>query len=139
MLEAVTFGVFSEVQRGMSGGVSGVRGVWNGYVGLRHVQAENDDLKRQLADGADRAAGSSARWPIAPRGLEQLLELRERVNLKTTAAEIIGGAAHAGFPDHDHRQGDARRAARRHGGDRAGGRGRPGRRAERPRARRCSC
>ena len=48
VLESVTFGIFSEVQRGLSGGVSGIRGVWDGYVGLRHARAENEELKRQL-------------------------------------------------------------------------------------------
>ena len=44
ILEAVTFGVFAQVQRGVSSGVDGVRRVWNGYVGLRHLKQENDDL-----------------------------------------------------------------------------------------------
>ena len=59
VLEAVTFGVFAEVQRGLSGGISGVRGVWSGYVGLRHVKAENDELKRQLAAAQIAAAGAA--------------------------------------------------------------------------------
>src|SRR5260370_40886706 len=49
VLEAVTFGLFAEVQRVTSGAVSGVRRGWSGYVGLRHAQAENAELKRQLA------------------------------------------------------------------------------------------
>jgi cell shape-determining protein MreC len=48
VLEAVTFGVFSEIQRTVSGGFWGVRNVWSGYVGLRHVKRENDELKRRL-------------------------------------------------------------------------------------------
>jgi hypothetical protein len=38
VLEAVTFGIFSEVQRVMSNGVSGIRRGWGGYVGLRHLK-----------------------------------------------------------------------------------------------------
>src|SRR4029077_11897251 len=49
VLEQITFGIFSEVQRGMSSGVSGIRSAWSGYVNLRHVKVENDALKRQLA------------------------------------------------------------------------------------------
>ena len=49
VLEAVTFGIFAEVQRGVSSGIMGVRRVWNGYVGLRGLKSENDILKRQLA------------------------------------------------------------------------------------------
>ena len=37
VLEGVTFGIFSEVQRGVSSGLGGVRRVWVGYIGLRHV------------------------------------------------------------------------------------------------------
>ena len=35
VIEQVTFGIFSEVQRGLSGGFSGVRRGWTGYVALR--------------------------------------------------------------------------------------------------------
>ena len=45
------------------------------------------------------------------RGLEKLLELRERLPLQTAAAEIIGAAATPRLPDADDRQGHARRAA----------------------------
>jgi rod shape-determining protein MreC len=96
VLEQVTFGIFSEIQRGMSSGVNGVRRVWSGYVGLRQVKQENDDLKKQLADAqvalqAQRALGDRA------RGLEKLLELRDRVTLQTAAAEIIGASASQEF------------------------------------------
>src|SRR3984893_17064943 len=49
ILEAVSFGIFAELQRGISSGVNGIRHVWGGYVGLRHAKVENEDLKRQLA------------------------------------------------------------------------------------------
>ena len=67
VLEAVTFGIFSEAQRSMSGVVSGVRRVWSGYIGLRHLKQENDALKRDLA-AAQIAARSSARWRAARAG-----------------------------------------------------------------------
>jgi rod shape-determining protein MreC len=96
VLESVTFGIFSEVQRGLSGGVSGIRGVWNGYVGLRHARTENEELKRQL--GAMQVALQEQRaLADRSRGLEKLLEMREHVPLKTTAAEIIGAAATPDF------------------------------------------
>ena len=92
VLEQVTFGIFSEVQRGVSSAIGGVRRVWEGYIGLRHVKAENDELKKQLADAqislqAQRALADRA------RGLEKLLDLRDRVTVQTTAAEIIGAGA----------------------------------------------
>jgi len=96
VLEAVTFGVFSEIQRTVSTGISAVRNTWNGYIGLQHVKRENDELKQRLAAAEimlqqQRAAAERS------RGLAQLLELREHVGLQTVAAEIIGAAATADF------------------------------------------
>jgi rod shape-determining protein MreC len=96
VLEAVTFGIFSEVQRGLSSAVHGVTSVWSGYVGLRHVKAENDTLKKQLAD-AQVALQEQRALADRARSLEKLLELRDRVDLQTTAAQIIGAAATPDF------------------------------------------
>src|SRR5215471_16503883 len=96
VLEQVTFGIFSEVQRGVSSTFGGVRSVWNNYVGLRHVKTENDNLKKQLAD-AQIALQSQRALADRARGLEKLLELRDRVTLQTTAAEIIGAGASLEF------------------------------------------
>jgi rod shape-determining protein MreC len=91
VLEAVTFGIFSEAQRTMSGAVSSVRRVWTGYIGLRHLKQENDALKRDLA-AAQIAAQEQSALASRARGLEKLLELRDRTSLQTAAAEIIGTA-----------------------------------------------
>ena len=96
VLEAVTFGIFAEVQRGMSSGIMGVRRVWNGYVGLRGLKSENDSLKRQLAD-AQVALQAQRALADRSRGLEQLLEMRDRSDLRMAAAEIIGAAATPDF------------------------------------------
>jgi rod shape-determining protein MreC len=96
VLEAVTFGIFSEVQRTLSGGVGGVRHVWGNYVGLRHVKAENDDLKRQLA-AAEIALQEQRALADRARGLQKLLELRDHLELGTTGAEIIGSSASPDF------------------------------------------
>ena len=50
LLEVVTFGAFSELQRAAAGVTGGVRNAWNGYINLRRVNAENEQLKRQLGD-----------------------------------------------------------------------------------------
>src|SRR3989442_10565422 len=130
VLEQVTFGIFSEIQRAVSSGLNGVRRMWGGYVDLRQVKTENDDLKKQLADAhvaleAQRALADRA------HGLEKLLELRDRVTLQTTAAEVIGGAGAPGFPSGTNHQGTRGRlragqavifaAGRGGGGRRAGG------------------
>lgn len=96
VLESVTFGVFSEVQRIVSGATGSVRRVWNGYIGLRHAQTENDALKRQLSD-AQIALQQQRALADRARGLQQLLDLRDRSNLRTAAAEIIGSAASPDF------------------------------------------
>ena len=96
VLEAITFGIFSEAQRAMSGGVTGMRHGWSGYIGLRHVKTENDDLKRQLA-AAQVALQEQRALADRTRGLERLLELRSHLALTTVAAEIIAAAATPDF------------------------------------------
>lgn len=96
VIERVTFGIFSEVQLGVSHGFSGIRDVWTGYVGLRHLKVENDTLKRDLAS-AQIAVQEQRALADRARGLERLLDLREKVALKTVAANIIGGAATPDF------------------------------------------
>ena len=96
VIESVTFGIFSEVQRGLSGGFLGVRSLWTGYIGLRHVKAENDALKRDLA-AAQIAVQEQRALADRTRGLENLLGLRKQLTLNTVAAEIIGAAASPDF------------------------------------------
>jgi rod shape-determining protein MreC len=96
VIESVTFGVFSEVQRGLSGGFLGIRQAWSGYIGLRHLKGENDALKRDLA-AAQVAVQEQRALADRTRSLEQLLDLREHVPLQTVAAEIIGAAATPDF------------------------------------------
>lgn len=96
VIESVTFGIFSEVQRGLSGGVVGIRRVWTGYVGLRNLKVENEALKRDLA-AAQVAVQEQRALADRTRGLARLLDLREHLPLKTVAAEIIGAAATPDF------------------------------------------
>ena len=85
VIERVTFGIFSEVQRGLSGGFSGIHNLWSGYIGLRHLKVENDALKRELSS-AQVAVQEQRALADRTRGLDQLLELREHLELKTVAA-----------------------------------------------------
>jgi rod shape-determining protein MreC len=92
VLEAVTFGALSELQRAGAGIVQAVTGVWTGYADLRGVKAENERLAREL--GAARIALQQERSRAQrTRSLEALLELRGRVPLQTTAADVIAAAA----------------------------------------------
>ncbi len=96
VLEAVIFGTFAEVQRTVSSGLSSTRRVWDGYVSLRQVNAENEELKRQLADAQIELQQQRAMVDRS-RGLERLLELRDQSNLKMKAAEIIAAGATPDF------------------------------------------
>jgi rod shape-determining protein MreC len=96
LLEVVTFGAFSELQRGASALTGGVRDAWSGYVNLRGVRAENEQLRRQLADlqvqfQQERAAAEHAHQ------LETLLGLEHKVNVQTIAAGVIGAGASPDF------------------------------------------
>ena len=88
VIESVTFGVFSEVQRGLSGGFLGIRRVWTGYIGLRNLKVENEALKRDLAS-AQVAVQEQRALADRTRGLEKLLDLREHLKLKTVAADPL--------------------------------------------------
>lgn len=96
VLEAVTFGIFAEGQRGISSVASGIRRVWNGYIGLRGVKLENDALKQELA-AAQVAVQEQRALAGRSRSLGALLALRDRSNLNTVAAEIIAAGASPDF------------------------------------------
>lgn len=96
ILEALTFNAFAELQRGTSAVTGGVRRIWGNYVGLRQVRGENEVLRRQL-DEAQIQIQEQRALADRSRGLEQLLELRDRLDLKTTAAEIIGAGTTPDF------------------------------------------
>jgi len=98
LLEAFTFGMFSEVQRATSSVASGVRSVWSGYVDLRRAHAENEALKRQLAD-AQVAFQAQQALADRARSLEELLQLRSRAQVQTAAAAVIGATPPAPTPD----------------------------------------
>lgn len=96
VLEAVTFGAFSELQRAASSVVKGAGSVWSGYVALRGAREENESLKRELADARIQLQEQRA-LAERSRSLEHLLEFRDRIALKTTSAEIIGAGSTPDF------------------------------------------
>jgi rod shape-determining protein MreC len=96
ILEAVTFGLFSEVQRGASSVTGGVHNAWTGYANLRGVRSTNDQLRQQLAAvqvelQQERAAAQRAHQ------LEALLGFKQQLQLATVAAEVIGAGASPEF------------------------------------------
>jgi rod shape-determining protein MreC len=96
VLEAVTFGVFAEVERVISSGFSSVRRVWSGYAGLRNLKSQNDALTRDL-EAAQIALQQQRALADRTRSLERLLGLRDRSKLNTLAAEIIAAGATPDF------------------------------------------
>jgi rod shape-determining protein MreC len=96
LLETVTFGVFSEVQRTAAAIVGGVRRAWGGYVGLRGVRAENDALRHEL-DALQIRFQEERALAARTRQLESLLHLRNQQQLPTTSAEVIAAGASPDF------------------------------------------
>ena len=96
VLSVVTFGSFSEVQRGTMAIIDGVRGMWSGYIALQQVQQENTALRQELQTMQVRLQQERAEAQRTDN-LRQLLELRDRANLDTVAAEVIAGAASIDF------------------------------------------
>jgi len=96
LLQVVTFGSFSEVQRGTMSGVDGIRNLWSGYIALQGAHRENAALKLELQTLQVRLQEERAEAQRTD-SLRQLLELRERADLDTTAAEVIAAAASPEF------------------------------------------
>jgi rod shape-determining protein MreC len=96
VLQAVTFGLFSQVQLAAAKLFGGVRGVWSGYFDLRGVRAENQRLREELMAASVRLQEQQA---LAMRGaeLEKILALQQRTSLKTLAANVIAGDATLAF------------------------------------------
>ena len=96
VLQAFVFGVFAEVQRGTAAVVGGVRRTWDEYAALRGVHAENLALKQQIRElqvtrQRERALAAEA------ENLRRLLDLRDRSQMSTLAAEVIGTSPAADF------------------------------------------
>jgi rod shape-determining protein MreC len=96
MLEAVTFGVFAEVQRGATSMFASVRDGWTGYFALQRVREDNERLRREVGQLQIRLQETRA-LAQQSRSLQELLELRQRTELSTTAATVIAGGASPDF------------------------------------------
>jgi rod shape-determining protein MreC len=96
VLESVTFGIFSEVQRAAAAAVTGVRQVWTGYLDLRGVQVQNGALEREI-DALRFELQSERALAARSRQFRDLLGLRNRLDLSMAAADIIGVGASPDF------------------------------------------
>jgi rod shape-determining protein MreC len=96
VLEALTFGVFAEVQRAATSGLGSVRDVWQNYFALQETRQENQNLRAEVAQlrvglQQERALAEQSRM------LQKLLDMKTETPLKTTAAYVIAGGASPDF------------------------------------------
>jgi len=96
VLAEVTFGAFSEVQRGVAAVTDGAGQLWDEYVALRGVRTDNARLQVELA--ATRVQLQEER-ALAQRSrtLEQLLGLKDESAPSTVAADVIAASATPDF------------------------------------------
>ena len=96
ILESVTFGAFSEVQRAAASLTGGVHNSWTGYVNLRGVRAENAQLKQQV-DALQVQIQQERAAAQRTHELEALLGFQQQLQVKTVAAGVIGAGASPEF------------------------------------------
>ncbi len=96
VLEAVTFGVFAEVQRAATTAIDKTQGAWDSYFAHEGVRRDHDRLKTEIAQLQVRLQQEQA-VASQTRTLQALLDLRGHTDLKTAAALIIGAGASPEF------------------------------------------
>jgi rod shape-determining protein MreC len=96
LLRLAFVGVVTETQRATWALVGGVRSVWDGYVALRGMRAENERLARENTDLRVRLQQERAN-ASATELLRALLDLRPRVPWTTTGAEVVAGSTSPDF------------------------------------------
>ncbi len=113
VLEGVTFGVFSRIQSGAASADSRRHRHLHNYVGLRDAQAENEQLKQQVADLEVRLQEQRALAARARPSWNRCSSCATVTQLPTLAAEVIAGNPEPGPAD---RHGQPRQCRRRPGG-----------------------
>jgi len=96
VIEAVSFGVLSEIQRATSSAFGGVKDVWTNYATLRDATHQNQTLRHQVAALQVELQKQRAMANSAAR-LESLLQFRAAVPAPTIAAVVIAHDATLGF------------------------------------------
>jgi rod shape-determining protein MreC len=97
VLESVVFGSFAEVQRATTSAVTGVQEGWQNYFALQEIRRENERLLEEVSQLQLRLQQQQA-MAAQSRMLQELLGLRNRIDLSTTAgmilrSTVIGGGA----------------------------------------------
>lgn len=89
LLRLWTLALISPAERLSTGSGHGVRSAWAGYVDLRHVRRENEDLRREVADLRLQRAAMAEDARQGQR-LQALLAFQQGYVRKTVAAQVIG-------------------------------------------------
>ncbi len=88
VIESVTFGFFSGIQRLTFGFVDGVGNMWARYSSLQNVAEENTLLRQQVGKLQLQLQNARARAHRS-ESLQDLLNFREEVPWSTVAAEVM--------------------------------------------------
>ena len=96
VFQAVTFGAFARVQGATASTLYGLRHFWENYIWLRGARAENENLRREVADLQVRLQEQRALAARSTR-LQELLNLKSTSALPTLAAEVIAGNPNPGM------------------------------------------
>jgi rod shape-determining protein MreC len=88
LAEGSLFCLLSPVEKGVSGGLSGLGEMWSGYVELRRVHGENGILKARLRDARMRL-DRMAEVERENERLRVLLGLREREGWAAVGARVV--------------------------------------------------
>ncbi|MEI6667630.1 MAG: rod shape-determining protein MreC [Acidobacteriota bacterium] len=96
LLQAALASGFTEAQRAVWTVFGAGQAVWESYIALRNVRADNQRLNQEVGDlriqlQQERASSQTV------EGMRALLDLRSRVGWKTTGADVIGGSVSPEF------------------------------------------
>jgi rod shape-determining protein MreC len=95
-LRSLLITLFSPIQRGADAALGGVSSLWYGYVDLRGVRSENDQLKEEVAR-LEQALWMERDVVASYRRLSSVLELADRLPDDPIVAEVVGLDASAWF------------------------------------------
>ncbi len=87
--EEVIYGVLRPVQSGLSKGLDGIKGFWDGYLGLVAAQRENRSLRERIWE-LEQQLTEYHEIKASNERLRRLLDFQSGSKLRTLAAEVIG-------------------------------------------------
>jgi cell shape-determining protein MreC len=95
ILESVIFGTFAEVQRASTSAVSSAQEGWQNYFALQEIRRENERLLEEVSQ-LQISLQQQRALAAETKTLQDLLQLRNRIDLTTTAGMVIRSAVIGG-------------------------------------------